>query len=97
MVLTAAAAAAIVSFRFGRKFLLIQGGIQLTICEIIVGILIAVSLGSTGAPPLHWASTQPAAAGSVLPHAVLPRFVLPARPSEGTQQRAVCMLSALAR
>lgn len=34
--------------RFGRKFLLIEGGIQLTICELIVGILIAVSLGSTG-------------------------------------------------
>jgi hypothetical protein len=34
--------------RFGRKFLLIQGGIQLTICEIVVGILIAVGIGSSG-------------------------------------------------
>jgi hypothetical protein len=34
--------------RFGRKFLLIEGGTQLVICEIIVGILIAVSLGSAG-------------------------------------------------
>jgi hypothetical protein len=34
--------------RFGRKFLLIQGGIQLTLCEIVVGILIAVGIGSSG-------------------------------------------------
>ncbi|KAF6263304.1 general substrate transporter [Scenedesmus sp. NREL 46B-D3] len=34
--------------RFGRKFLLIQGGIQLVLCEFIVGILIAVSLGVAG-------------------------------------------------
>lgn len=35
--------------RFGRKFLLIEGGIQLLICEIIVGILIAVGIGASGA------------------------------------------------
>jgi hypothetical protein len=34
--------------RFGRKFLLIEGGIQLLICEIIVGILIAVGIGASG-------------------------------------------------
>jgi hypothetical protein len=34
--------------RFGRKFLLIQGGIQLLICEVVVGILIAVGLGVSG-------------------------------------------------
>lgn len=34
--------------KFGRKFLLIQGGIQLTLCEIVVGILIAVGIGSSG-------------------------------------------------
>lgn len=39
--------------RFGRKFLLIQGGIQLLICEIVVGILIAVGLGTSGETPLH--------------------------------------------
>jgi hypothetical protein len=33
---------------FGRKFLLIQGGTQLVICQIIVGCLIATSLGSSG-------------------------------------------------
>eukprot|EP00775_Hariotina_reticulata_P012572 gene12572-12704_t len=33
---------------FGRKFLLIQGGIQLTACEIVVGALIASSLGNSG-------------------------------------------------
>eukprot|EP00878_Enallax_costatus_P014909 GHUV01015609.1.p1 GENE.GHUV01015609.1~~GHUV01015609.1.p1 ORF type:complete len:409 (+),score=53.56 GHUV01015609.1:908-2134(+) len=34
--------------RFGRKFLLIEGGIQLVIFEFIVGALIASSLGSSG-------------------------------------------------
>lgn len=34
--------------RFGRKFLLIEGGIQLVACEFVVGALIAASLGSTG-------------------------------------------------
>jgi hypothetical protein len=34
--------------RFGRKFLLIEGGIQLLICEIVVGILIAVGIGASG-------------------------------------------------
>jgi hypothetical protein len=34
--------------RFGRKFLLVEGGLQLLICEIIVGILIAVGIGASG-------------------------------------------------
>lgn len=34
--------------RFGRKFLLIEGGIQLVVCEFIVGALIASSLGTSG-------------------------------------------------
>jgi hypothetical protein len=34
--------------RFGRRFLLIEGGIQLTVCQLVVGILIATSLGSSG-------------------------------------------------
>jgi sugar porter (SP) family MFS transporter len=34
--------------RFGRKFLLIEGGIQLVACEFVVGALIASSLGTSG-------------------------------------------------
>lgn len=34
--------------RFGRKFLLIEGGIQLVLCEFVVGALIAASLGQSG-------------------------------------------------
>lgn len=42
--------------RVGRKFLLIEGGTQLVICQFIVGALIASSLGSSGtgniSPPM---------------------------------------------
>eukprot|EP00879_Flechtneria_rotunda_P017824 GHRR01018683.1.p1 GENE.GHRR01018683.1~~GHRR01018683.1.p1 ORF type:complete len:512 (-),score=124.08 GHRR01018683.1:93-1628(-) len=40
--------AIIVVDRFGRKFLLIEGGIQLLVCEFVVGALIASSLGTSG-------------------------------------------------
>lgn len=34
--------------RFGRRFLFLQGGTQALICEVVVGILVAISIGASG-------------------------------------------------
>ncbi|XP_039128967.1 sugar transport protein MST3-like [Dioscorea cayenensis subsp. rotundata] len=35
--------------RFGRKMLFLQGGIQMLICQIVVGTMIAIMFGTSGA------------------------------------------------